>query len=85
MNEFTSLGSGTSFLSRKIDRKMLFGPEFGATPRLKNRYHKVLLIKSGIEPKSLLYTKEALRFALDQTKSNPNGKSVDYILDIDPY
>lgn len=74
-----------SFLSRKIDRKMLFGPEFGASPRLKNRFHKVIMIKIDINPKALHFAKSVLKDSLDLVKTKPGGKSVDYILDIDPY
>jgi primosomal protein N' (replication factor Y) len=74
-----------SNLSKYISRKNIFGPEFGTSPRLKNRYHKMLLLKLDTAPDILQKSKKALILAIDQTKSNPKAKSVDYIIDVDPY
>ncbi|MFY0673157.1 MAG: primosomal protein N' [Bacteroidia bacterium] len=72
-------------ISKYLPRKNIFGPEFGPSPRLKNRYHKILLLKLDIAPDILQKSKKALIMAIDQTKSTPNAKSVDYIVDVDPY
>ncbi|MBI1185483.1 primosomal protein N' [bacterium] len=63
----------------------IFGPEFGSSPRLKNRYHKVLMLKCDNNPKSISQAKKALLTTIDKLKSNPKAKSVDYIIDVDPY
>jgi hypothetical protein len=45
----------------------------------------MLLLKLDTAPDILQKSKKALILAIDQTKSNPKAKSVDYIIDVDPY
>ncbi len=72
-------------LCKYIHRKNIFGPEFGTTPRLKNRYHKVILLKLDTKADLLQKSKKGLILSIDKAKSTPNAKSVDYIIDVDPY
>lgn len=72
-------------LERKIPRKFILGPEFGSNPRLKNKYHKLLHIKMSNHPVEILKTKQFLKMTIDLIKGNPKTRTVDVIVDVDPY
>lgn len=72
-------------LQRQIPKKFILGPEFGSNPRLKNKYHKLLHIKMSNHPAEIQKTKDFLKTAIDLIKSNPKTRTVDVIVDVDPY
>ena len=74
-----------TLLERQIARKFILGPEFGSNPRLKNKYHKLLHIKMPNNPTEILRTKEFLKKTIELIKSNPKTRTVDVIVDVDPY
>lgn len=74
-----------NLLGMKLGRASIFGPEFSSSPRLKNRYHKFIHIKMTNEAASIVSAKNVLKTSIDHLKSNQKSKSVDFVIDVDPY
>lgn len=72
-------------LATRLGKPAVFGPEFSSTPRLKNRYHKFIHLKMTNDAKAIANTKNVLKSCIDHLKSNPKAKSVDFVIDVDPY
>ena len=70
-------------LMRKSFGNRVLGPEYPSIPRIRNYYHKNVLLKiehvaSISEAKSILYT------IIEKMQNHNDYKAVRFILDVDP-
>jgi primosomal protein N' (replication factor Y) len=71
-------------LTKRFDSRMVFGPEYGHSPRLKNKYNKGLFIKLPNDASTVRKAKEYIAWAIDTLKNIDLHRGVDFILDVDP-
>ena len=68
---------------RKSFGDRVLGPEYPVISRIRNYYHKNILLK--IEQKgSITKAKNILQTIIESIENNPEFKSVRFILDVDP-
>ncbi len=68
---------------RKQFPQEVLGPEFPAIPRVRNQYHKNIMLKLGAAD-SLNRAKEMIRQYIEQLKDHSDFKGVRVVIDIDP-
>jgi primosomal protein N' (replication factor Y) (superfamily II helicase) len=78
-------GSAMELVERlkKILEKRVLGPEFPIIPRIKNHYHKKIIIKIG-KDESAHKIKKIIRGMLDELQSHPAYKYLKVQINVDP-
>ena len=74
---------GLVSLFRKSFGKRVLGPEYPAISRIRNYYHKNVLLKIEQEG-SVVEAKNILQTIVGRMQEHPDFKSMRFILDIDP-
>lgn len=68
---------------RKIYPKEVLGPEFPTIARVRNQYHKNILLKLALAD-NLQQAKERIRQLIEQLKEHDDFKGVRVVVDVDP-
>lgn len=72
-------------LRQALESNLILGPEYGSSPRLRNRYIQQLFVKSANEPNEMKRTKHHLLAAINHMKSLASYRKAEIIIDVDPY
>lgn len=84
LNKMNEASDWLALYYRQIFTTNVLGPEFPAISRIRNQYHKNILIKIPHE-QSLARTKAYVRAGFDKFKSIARFRSVKVVVNVDPY
>lgn len=84
LNQLNEAADWLALYYRQIFTSYVLGPEFPAISRIRNEYHKTLLIKIPQE-QSLAKTKSYVKAGVDKFKSIAQFRSIKILLNVDPY
>jgi primosomal protein N' (replication factor Y) len=85
--DFNKLNEASDWLAlyyRQIFKANILGPEFPAIARIRNEYHKNLIIKIP-ENQSLKNSKKYIEAGVDKFKAIAQFRSVKVVINVDPY
>ena len=72
-----------AIMMRKSFGSRVLGPEYPAIARIRNYYHKNVLLKIELEG-SVVEAKNILQTIIERTQEHPDFKSIRFIINIDP-
>jgi len=84
LNKLNEASEWLALYYRQIFKSNVLGPEFPSISRIRNEYHKTILIKIPQE-QSLKKTKAYVKGGVDKFKYIANFRSVKVIINVDPY